>query len=100
MMLWNIYGHIIIISIGVPIISGVVANFRERKIQSIRLASLEKVKNDGEAILHLLQIEQMVAEYCSSIEMTSLNNDINYNITSSLNNAPNGKRETRQANAK
>ena len=59
-MILNIYGHIIIIGIGIPIIAGLVKNLREMRLQSILLMNVDKMKSDYEIVKQIISIQQMI----------------------------------------
>lgn len=62
MMILNIYGHVIIISIGIPIITGLVISIREIRKQCILLLNIDKMKADYEALIQIVTFQQMIQD--------------------------------------
>ena len=60
MMIMNIYGHVVIICIGVPIIFGLVKSMREVRIQSLLFVNIDKMKADFDALNQIFTIQQMI----------------------------------------
>ncbi len=60
MMVMNIYGHIIIMFIGIPIIAGLVKNLREMRIQYLLLLDIDKMKIDSDVFCQIINIQQMI----------------------------------------
>ena len=60
MMILNIYGHIIIIGIGIPIITGLVKNLRDIRLQYLLLMNVDKMKADFDTVKQILTLQQMI----------------------------------------
>ena len=81
MMLLNIYGHIIIMFIGFPIIAGLVKNLREMRIQHLLLLNVEKMKIDYDALCQIINIQQMIkAANVSQVENVTLIGIVNMHV--------------------
>lgn len=59
-MIMNLYGHVIIICIGIPIIAGLVKSLREMRIQTLLLMNVDKMKTDFEALTQIMSIQQLI----------------------------------------
>lgn len=68
MMILNVYGHVIIICIGIPIIFGIVKSLREKRIESLLLTGLDKLKSDIDVINQIVAIQQKIGASNSSRE--------------------------------
>lgn len=60
MMILDIYGHIIIICIGVPVIVGVVYNLRKLRTHKILLLHMDKVKTGKDALLQIAGLQEVM----------------------------------------
>ena len=78
MMILNIYGHIIIICIGIPVIIGVVYNMRQIRIQHILLSTIEKTNTPIEALSQIIVIQQL-------IKSASFNRSVNVSLIGIVN---------------
>jgi len=54
------YGHVVIICIGIPVIVGVVYNLRILCIRHILLLSIDKVKSALNALIQIVSLQQMI----------------------------------------
>ena len=81
MMVINVYGHIIIICIGIPIIAGLVKNLREMRIQNLLLLNMEKMKTGVDALTQIITIQQMIkAANVSQVEDVTLIGIVNLHV--------------------
>ncbi len=81
MMILTVYGHIIIICIGIPIIGGLVRNLRELRIQHLLLLNMEKMKSAVDALTQIITIQQMVkAASVSQVEDVTLIGIVNLHV--------------------
>lgn len=62
MEIMNIYGHIIIICIGVPVIVGLVRSLRDLRIHYLLLLNVDKMKSDVDALNQIMTFQQMVSD--------------------------------------
>ena len=62
MMIIDIYGHLIILCIGIPLIVGLVSNLRERRIEGILMHTVDKMKHFEESLNQIINIQQKVKE--------------------------------------
>ena len=62
MMIVNVYGHIIIICIGIPVVIGVVYNMREVRIRHLLLVNIDKVKHEIDALAQILELQKIIKE--------------------------------------
>jgi len=53
MMLVEVNGHIVIIFVGVPIITILVINLRDKRIESLMKTNIEKLKVDNESLIQV-----------------------------------------------
>ena len=60
MQILNVYGHLIIIFIGVPIISALVKNLREKRIEDLLLTNVDKLKLDVDALIQIYTVQKLV----------------------------------------
>ena len=81
MMFIDVYGHIMIICIGIPVVSGVVYNLREVRIKHILLLNVDKIKSDIDSIIQIITIQQIIANtYIDQTENVSLIGIINLHV--------------------
>eukprot|EP01022_Parablepharisma_sp_SALTPOND_P000297 TRINITY_DN1012_c0_g2_i1.p1 TRINITY_DN1012_c0_g2~~TRINITY_DN1012_c0_g2_i1.p1 ORF type:complete len:1372 (-),score=229.35 TRINITY_DN1012_c0_g2_i1:10269-14384(-) len=81
MMIINVYGHILIISIGIPVIAGLVCNLREMRIQHLLLLNMEKMKTATDALSQIITIQQMIkASSVSQVEDVTLIGIVNLHV--------------------
>jgi len=81
MMIINVYGHILIICIGIPIIAGLVKNLREMRIQHLLLLNMEKMKTGVDALIQIITIQQMIkAANVSQIDDVTLIGIVNLHV--------------------
>ena len=52
-MLVEVNGHIVIIFVGVPIITILVINLRDKRIESLMKTNIEKLKVDNESLIQV-----------------------------------------------
>lgn len=62
MMIMNVYGHIVIICIGIPVIFGLVKSMRELRIQSLLLLNIDKMKTDSDALNQIFSLQKLIKE--------------------------------------
>ena len=60
----NVYGHIVIICIGIPIIFGLVKSIRELRLQSLLLLNIDKMKTDSDALNQIFSLQKLIKESC------------------------------------
>ena len=58
MMIIEIYGHILIMTISIPIIGFLAANLRKKRIEQLLLMTIDKMKTDIDAAIHILSIQK------------------------------------------
>ena len=81
MMTINVYGHIIIICIGIPVVSGVVYNLREVRIKHLLLLNIDKIKSAVDALTKVMKIQQIIKlTNIEQIENVSLIGIINLHV--------------------
>lgn len=61
-MITSVYGHIIIISIGIPLIVGLVYNIREKRVDGIVMHTVDKMKHFEESLNQIISIQQKIKE--------------------------------------
>eukprot|EP00826_Nyctotherus_ovalis_P038584 TRINITY_DN3624_c0_g1_i1.p1 TRINITY_DN3624_c0_g1~~TRINITY_DN3624_c0_g1_i1.p1 ORF type:complete len:338 (-),score=66.20 TRINITY_DN3624_c0_g1_i1:290-1303(-) len=62
MMFINVEGHMIIVSIGVPIICGVIYNLRALRIRRLLMATTDRLASETETLLQISQLQQMISD--------------------------------------
>lgn len=62
MMLIEIYGHILIMLISIPIIGWFVASLRKKRVEQLMLMSIEKMGGDVEAGSHIQAVQALIAD--------------------------------------
>lgn len=65
MMIVGVYGNIIIISIGIPIIVGLVLHIRETRIETLLMRTIDKMKSSIEVMNHITFMRQKVMKISS-----------------------------------
>ena len=60
MLIVDVYGHIIIICIGIPVVIGVTYNIREVRIRKLILVNIEKIKADTDALSQITILQQII----------------------------------------
>ena len=60
MMIIDVYGHIIIICIGIPVVIGVVYNLRQVRIRHVMLTNIEQIKSEIDALTQIIILQQMI----------------------------------------
>jgi len=60
MMLTSVHGHMIIICIGIPIVSGVIYNLRKVYVRRLILTGIDKVRSEAKALLRMAKLRQMI----------------------------------------
>jgi len=58
--IFDVSGNIIVILTGIPLIVGVVYNFRNRKIRQLLLQTINNTKNSVEALTQIAAIQQII----------------------------------------
>jgi Ni,Fe-hydrogenase III large subunit len=60
MLIFDVYGHIVIILIGIPVIVGVIYNLRKKRVKQLLLQSIENVKSSVEALTQIVLMQQII----------------------------------------
>jgi len=65
-MILSIYGHVVIICIGLPVIAGVVYNLRSRRVKRLILNNPDKLGSDIDALMQIIAIEEIIENALST----------------------------------
>ena len=60
MMIIDIYGDIIVICIGLPVVIGVVYNIKTVQIKTLLMTSIDKIQSPTSALIKILEIQQII----------------------------------------
>ena len=63
MMMIDVYGHITIICIGIPVVTGVVYNLRNARIRNLLIFNTGQIRNETDLINQIICIQSMVEEH-------------------------------------
>lgn len=66
MMILDIYGHLLIIAIGIPIILGVVYNLRQTRLHWLMLKPLDKINSEVDALTQLIHLQRIIKQSVTS----------------------------------
>ena len=101
MMILDVYGHISIICIGIPVVSGVAYNLREMKIQRLLLKSSDKTNNEIDALTYIGSIQQIIKTFTTKkTENVTLIGIINLHVLECVNQECSCKNENELYDAK
>eukprot|EP00826_Nyctotherus_ovalis_P019665 TRINITY_DN16093_c0_g3_i1.p1 TRINITY_DN16093_c0_g3~~TRINITY_DN16093_c0_g3_i1.p1 ORF type:complete len:310 (+),score=52.24 TRINITY_DN16093_c0_g3_i1:208-1137(+) len=66
MMILDIYGHVVIICTGLPVITGLVYNLRSLRLKQLLLCSPEKLKSPTDALIQINGIQGIISKFAHS----------------------------------
>ena len=80
MMIINVYGHIVIICIGIPVVSGVVYNLKIGRIQHLLILSNDKMSSPTNCLTRIIAIQGIIRDVLKKSDSITLIGIVNLHV--------------------